>query len=77
MRISIPPTLLYTAIATLPDVRQSISMDFKQEGDLIFILGATKDECGGSEFYDEIGLLGHKVPVVDPQQAMSNYQEIF
>lgn len=73
LRISIPPTLLYTAIATLPDVRDSISMDFKNAGDLIFVLGATKDECGGSEFYDQLGLLGNNVPVVDPELAMKNY----
>jgi len=74
LRISIPPTLLYTAIATLPDIRQSISMDFKKAGDRIYILGATKDECGGSEFYQHLGLLGNKVPVVDPVVAMENYQ---
>jgi phosphoribosylformylglycinamidine synthase len=74
LRISIPPTLLYTAMATLPDVRQSISMDFKTSGDLIYVLGETKDECGGSEFYDHLGYLGHKVPIVDPDLAMANYR---
>lgn len=75
LRISIPPTLLYTAIAVVPDVRQSVSMDFKEEGDLIFLLGETKDELGGSELYDELGQLGSQVPQVDVDAAMARYRK--
>jgi phosphoribosylformylglycinamidine synthase len=76
LRISIPPTLLYTAIAVVPDIRQSVSMDFKSEGDIIFLLGETKDELGGSELYDELGFLGNNVPQVNVQQAMARYRKL-
>ena len=76
LRISIPPTLLYTAIAVVPDVRKSVSMDFKSEGDIILLLGETKDELGGSEFYDELGFLGNHVPKVNVQEAMARYRKL-
>jgi phosphoribosylformylglycinamidine synthase subunit PurSL len=76
IRISIPPTLLYTALAVIPDVRKSVSMDFKQAGDIILLVGETKNELGGSEFYNELGVLGQNVPVVDPKKAMACYRKI-
>lgn len=76
-RISIPPTMLYTAIATLPDIEKSISMDFKQEGDSIFLLGETKDELGASEFYQVLGQMGSNVPSVNPDTAQNRYQTFF
>ena len=76
VRISIPPTLLFTAIATLPDVRRSVTMDFKKEGDIIVLLGETKDELGGSEFYQELGLLGNNVPQVQPVDFLNRYRKL-
>ena len=76
VRISIPPTLLYTAVATLPDVRRAVTVDFKNPGDLIVLLGSTKDELGGSEFYQHLGRTGHQVPQVDPEVAMARYRKV-
>jgi phosphoribosylformylglycinamidine synthase len=77
LRISIPPTLLYTAVGTVPDVRKSVTMDFKADGDIIYLLGETKDELGGSELYDHLGHLGQHVPVVNPDNAMAMYRKVF
>jgi phosphoribosylformylglycinamidine synthase len=38
-KISVPPTLLFSVIASMPDVRKAITMDVKQPVDLVFILG--------------------------------------
>ena len=48
--ISIPPTLLITAFGVVPDIRESISLDFKQAGDRVYLLGATDSELAGSEY---------------------------
>lgn len=48
--ISIPPTLLISAIAVLPKALDAVSIDFKQEGDYLFVVGETHDEFGGTEF---------------------------
>jgi phosphoribosylformylglycinamidine synthase len=50
-KISIPPTLLFSTLGKIDDVRQAVTMPFKREGDAIFVLGLTKDELGGSEYH--------------------------
>ncbi|HOQ90876.1 MAG TPA: AIR synthase-related protein, partial [Candidatus Hydrogenedentes bacterium] len=49
VKISIPPTVLFTAAAIIEDVRRCVTMDVKRPGDLVFALGETHDEMGGSE----------------------------
>ncbi|MGQ9553271.1 MAG: phosphoribosylformylglycinamidine synthase subunit PurL [Anaerolineae bacterium] len=49
-RISIPPTLLISSIAIVPDVRQAVTMDLKQPGNLVYLLGQTRNELGGSHY---------------------------
>lgn len=61
-RISVPPTLLVTALATLPDVTKSVTLDAKAAGDVVYVLGLTRDECGASEWYALHGELGNNVP---------------
>ena len=67
--ISIPHTLLVSAIGIMDDVNRAVSMDFKQAGDLIYIVGATCREMGGSEYFRTRGFIGSSVPKVNPQQA--------
>jgi len=63
--IAIPPTLLISAIAIMDDVTRAISMDAKQAGNLIYVVGDTKDEMGGSHYYDIHGLDSANAPTVD------------
>ncbi|MFO7717933.1 MAG: AIR synthase-related protein, partial [Desulfohalobium sp.] len=48
-KISIPPTLLFSVLSVMPDVRQSLTSDLKQPGDGLYLLGRTRPEFGGSE----------------------------
>jgi phosphoribosylformylglycinamidine synthase len=41
-------------------------MDFKKAGNLVYIIGMTKNELGGSEYFRTRGYLGNSVPEVDP-----------
>jgi phosphoribosylformylglycinamidine synthase len=61
-RISVPPTLLFTALSTLPDIKRSVTIDAKAAGDVVYVLGTTFDECGASEWYALHGKLGANVP---------------
>jgi phosphoribosylformylglycinamidine synthase len=63
--ISIPYSLLISAISVIDDVRQTVSMDIKEVGNLIYIIGRTNNELGGSHYYDLLGYLGKNVPRVD------------
>jgi len=65
-RVSIPPTLLISAIAVLKDVRKAVSMDAKRPGDLVYVVGNTYNEMGGSYYYHVQGYLGNDVPKVNP-----------
>ncbi|OGI94985.1 hypothetical protein A2917_01215 [Candidatus Nomurabacteria bacterium RIFCSPLOWO2_01_FULL_42_17] len=44
--ISIPPTLLISAISVMPDLNKTVSPEFKNSGDVIYLLGETNDELG-------------------------------
>ena len=67
--ICIPPTLLVSALAVMPDVSKAISMDCKQAGDLIYIVGTTANELGGSHYYSIHGYIGNDVPKVNPEKG--------
>jgi phosphoribosylformylglycinamidine synthase len=67
--IAIPPTLLISAICVMPDVTRAISMDVKSPGNLIYIIGITKNELGGSHYYYTHGFVGNSVPKVDTEIA--------
>jgi phosphoribosylformylglycinamidine synthase subunit PurSL len=48
---TIPPTLLISAIAIVQDVRQTATMDLKTAGDLLYLVGETRNELGGSLYH--------------------------
>ena len=67
--LCIPPTLLISAIAVMGNVAHAVSMDCKQEGDLLYIVGTTNNELGGSHYYSIHGFVGNRVPQVNPQRG--------
>lgn len=73
VKISVPPTVLYSMTAKMEDVRRAITSDFKQADDVVYLLGETYDELGGSEFYALHGQLGANVPRVDFAKAKALY----
>jgi len=64
-RISIPPTLLISAISLVNDVNRCITMDAKRPGNFLFVVGRTGNELGGSHYYKIHGHLGANVPQTD------------
>ena len=75
-KISVPPTLLYSVIGKIRDVRKAVTMDAKRPQDLVYILGETRDELGGSEWFAQNGSVGSKVPQVDAKKAMRLYRAL-
>jgi phosphoribosylformylglycinamidine (FGAM) synthase-like enzyme len=67
--ISIPHTLLISAIGIMEDTARAVSMDFKQAGNLVYIVGTTQNELGGSEYLKTCGITGNNVPRVNPERA--------
>jgi len=58
------PTLLISAVGILPDIRKAVTMDIKNSGNNVYLLGLTRDELGGSQFYKSKGHIGSRVPSV-------------
>ena len=73
VKISVPPTVLYSMTAKMEDVRRAVTSDFKQADDVVYLLGETHDELGASEFYALHGELGANVPKVNFAQAKELY----
>ena len=67
--ISIPSTLLISAISIVDDVNKCVTMDAKRAGNFLFIVGQTKNELGGSHYYHIHGELGANIPKVDLKKA--------
>ncbi len=67
--IIIPPTLLISAMALVPDVRRCVTMDLKEPGNVLFLAGTTRDEMGGSHFNLVTDREGGRVPQVDLETA--------
>ena len=72
----VTPTLLITAVGIVPDIRSTVSMDIKAPNNLIYIIGQTSNELGGSEYYDFMGTVGKNVPKVQAKEATESFKII-
>ncbi len=79
-KISIPPTLLVSSIGQIDDVNKAVTMPLKDAGDVIYVIGETKNELGASAYYrllaEEQGSpenYGGTVPAVDGEKALEIY----
>ena len=76
IKISIPPTVLFTAAGIIDDVEKTVSMDVKCPGDIVYVAGETKNEMGGSEYLALQFKLGSSVPRVDAKVARALYEKL-
>jgi phosphoribosylformylglycinamidine synthase len=75
-KISIPPTVLFSVMGRMDDIHKAVTMDVKQPGDLVYLLGETRNELGASEYYTMHGEVGFHVPKVDSAAALELFQTI-
>jgi len=73
IKISVPPTIVYSMASKIRNIRKTVTSDFKAEGDLIYQLGTTYNELGGSDFYKLFDELGANVPKVRKEKAKDLY----
>jgi len=83
IKISIPPTLLVSSIGIIKDSRKAVSLDAKFAGDLVYVLGESNEELGGSEYFAMIGeqqrgekYIGNTVPKVDAKKNKKLYEAL-
>ncbi len=75
-KVSIPPTLMVTALGKIDDVNLAVTLDVKGPGDRVYVVGLTRKELGGSEYYSHMGFVGNQVPVVDTSTNREVYETI-
>jgi phosphoribosylformylglycinamidine synthase II len=85
VKISIPPTLLVSALGRIDDVGTARTPEPKAAGDEIWLLGETRPELGASEFARWIqrsapgpqdGAVGGRLPAVDPTGLARRYERL-
>ena len=70
---SIPPTPAVLGIGICEDVRECITVDVKEaDGNLLYVMGETKAELGGSEYYRLRHVEGGFVPRTEPEVLMQS-----
>ena len=70
---SIPPTPAVLGIGICEDVRECITVDVKEaDGNLLYVIGETKAELGGSEYYRLRHVEGGIVPRTKPEVLMQS-----
>jgi phosphoribosylformylglycinamidine synthase subunit II (EC 6.3.5.3) len=74
--VSIPGTILISAISVMDDIKNTISMELKGAGNLVYVVGETADELGGSIYFEKKGFLGNNVPKVNAQKALKLMQKL-
>jgi len=74
--VAIPSTLLVSALGQMEDVSRAVTMDLKQAGNLLFQVGSTRRELGGSHFGLVNGLPGGEVPRVDLERAPQLFRRV-
>lgn len=88
VKISVPPTLLVSAIGQIDDVTRALTLTPQQAGDRVYLLGETRDESGGSEYLRWLGAreglrsglgqaqpyVGNKIPRLDVDRSLRLYR---
>ena len=76
-KVSALETLQFSAISIVDDVAKCVTLDSKFPGDLVYMLGITRNEMGGSEYYRHLGYVGLNVPKVTPSRSSLLYRALF
>ncbi len=71
----IPGTLLISAIGIVPDMRHTCTSDFKEAGNLIYLLGQSHGELGGSLLSHLMGWEGGEAPAM-PNDPLARYRAL-
>jgi phosphoribosylformylglycinamidine synthase len=75
-KISIPPTVLFSAISRMEDISKAVTLDAKFAGDEVYVIGGTKAELGGSEYFAMQDKIGNSVPEVNVENAIKIYNAV-
>ena len=73
---AVTPTLLITAVGIVPDINKTVSVDLKEPGNILYIIGETCPGIGGSEYYRLNGNIGNSVTKLHAIRARKIYYNL-
>ncbi|MCK5772504.1 MAG: phosphoribosylformylglycinamidine synthase II, partial [Thermoplasmata archaeon] len=73
---AVPPTPTMMMIGLMDDVRKATTSDLKESGNIIYLMGRTRREMGGSAYYRSIDAGSDRVPDLDKQLMMDSMEAI-
>jgi len=73
-KVSALGTLQFSATSVMENITKAVTFDSKIPGDLVYIVGLTQNELGGSEYYDSFGYTGLNIPEVFPEKFSAVYR---
>ena len=74
--ITIPPTLLITALSRVPDVREAVTMDFKEPDNILVLVGLCVPQMGGSLYRRIKNAPALELPKLDAAVARKTYRAV-
>jgi phosphoribosylformylglycinamidine synthase len=75
-KVSALESLQFTATSVIDDIAHCVTLDPKMAGDLVYVIGTTRNEMGASEYYDMLGYVGCRVPEVQAEAFMQCYRAL-
>ena len=70
------PTPTILGVGIVKDVRKAVSTDLKKEGNILYIVGETKKELAGSEYYNIMGYAGGYVPKANVKKTKEHMEQL-
>jgi phosphoribosylformylglycinamidine synthase II len=74
--LSIPATLLATAMGQVDDVRRAMTPDLKAPGNRLAVVGLSRDDLAGSQLHLVGGTTGGTVPAVDADACRATFAAV-
>jgi phosphoribosylformylglycinamidine synthase len=71
----IPGTLLISAIGIVPDMQRAVTSNFKRAGNIVYLLGETRAELGGSLLLEHLGIDDGIAPAM-PARPLDRYRAL-
>ena len=75
-KVSVRPTLLISLTGVIHDVEKAVNTDFKRAGEVVYVIGMTKGELGGSSYERLKGREMGGCPRVEPEPALSLFRRL-
>lgn len=76
-KISVLPTLLISSIGVVNDIYKTITIDSKFPDDLVYLLGETSEEIGGSEYFSLNKKIDNLLPQVNIKKNKNLYENFY